>query len=145
MKWLDANWLFRPREFEAPVYERLGVRRFKKYMLLCVGSPRAGRLGWHPIRDRGGSVQDALTSFQKQTKRNESAHWVVLIGLAGMGVHLLVEGQYAQALAVILINIPFNVYPIMLQRYSRHRVNRLLASRKQTRGPSGMRPRRNTG
>jgi len=130
VKWLDANWFFRPREFEAYLHERFGIRRFRRYMLLGIGSTNARRLDWHPIRDREGSVQNALESFEKQTKRNETAHLVVLIGLAGMSAHLVAEGRYAQALVVILINIPFNVYPIMLQRYSRHRANRLLALRR---------------
>lgn len=130
MKSLDANGFLRPREFAASLHARFGICRFRRYMLLGIGSTNARRLDRHPIRAREGSVRDALESFEKQTKRNETAHLVVLIGLAGMSAHLVAEGRYAQALVVILLNIPFNVYPIMLQRYSRHRANRLLALRR---------------
>jgi hypothetical protein len=55
------------------------------------------------------------------------AHLIVVVGLFAVSMTLLIEGQYAQVFATLAINIPCNIYPIMLQRYNRDRVNKLLA------------------
>ena len=128
MNWKNNHWYFKPRKFEYSIYEYLGIKQFKKCMLRLFGLELASKLGWYPFKDRSVSFQRALIKFYSQTIRNESAHLLVLVGLVFFSLNLLKEGDYPHALVVIIINIPFNIYPVMLQRYNRGRVKRVLES-----------------
>lgn len=119
------DWWFRVRAFEVPLYKRLGVRGFKALMLRLVGTSTARRLGWHPLHDREGSFQQAVDSYRSRSVQDEFVHWVALAVLAGLTANLALGGRVAEASVVVVINIPFNVYPIMLQRQIRHRLIRV--------------------
>jgi hypothetical protein len=122
---------FRPRRFEARVYERIGVRRFKRWMLALVGQQTAHRLGWRLLPGSRADTRAALRSFEKRTRHNEAVHALVLAALAAVAVHLLARGEAAAAVALLVVNIPFNVYPLLLQRHTRLRLKRLLATGRQ--------------
>lgn len=104
------------------LYEKLGIIRFKRAMLNLVGKENAKKMGWHPLSESSGQVDDALRIFIRKTKLNELVHLLVLIALLVASIKLFAEGQLAQGLVVIIINIPFNIYPIFLQRYNRRRI-----------------------
>jgi hypothetical protein len=125
-----AEAYFRPRRFEAGVYERIGVRRFKGWMLGLVGERTAHRLGWRLPAGRA-EKRATLRSFDKRTRHNEAVHALVLVALAAVAVHLLARGEAAAAIALLVVNIPFNVYPLLLQRHTRLRLKRLLATGRQ--------------
>jgi len=124
--WLGANWYFRPRGFEPHVYEVLGVRRFKRY-LPTGGDIYARRMGWHPILDRAGGQQEALSKFEKRTRVAECAHVLTFMFFMVVCAALFVGELYAPAFLLAIFNVPFNAYPIMVQRYNRQRVLRLSA------------------
>lgn len=111
------------------IYESLGILRFKRTMLNLVGKEKARKMGWFPLNESTGQIQDSLKLFIRKTKLNELVHLVVLIALLVASIKLFAEGQLAQGLVVIMINIPFNFYPIMLQRYNRRRINDYLKAR----------------
>lgn len=97
-------------------------------MLRLVGPENAERMGWHPLRQGKSNLKTVLSDYREQTQRNETAHLLVLVALVAMSARLFGNGQHAEAMVVLLINIPFNLYPVMLQRHVRHRLNRVLAS-----------------
>lgn len=135
MKWV-AMGFFRTQAWEFELYKHLGVPAFKRFMLRCAGERTAAWMNWRPIGDpssrRTGGLRPALESFRSQTRRNEIAHWLVLIVLAVAGIRLALDGRGAEALVVLLMNIPVNVYPVMLQRHSRYRIDRVLARSKRS-------------
>ena len=116
---------FRPGQREAVLYERLGVRRFKRY-LPTGGDLYANRVGWHPIGDRRGGLAASLERFVKRTRLAETAHLITLVFFAAITAVAIAAGSYIPALLLTAFNVGFNVYPIMVQRYNRHRMLRLL-------------------
>jgi hypothetical protein len=123
-----ADAWFDPKSFESPeVYEKLGVRTFKKYL------PTSGdlirRLVWKRFGDEAwvkhGDIQ-SLKHMEKFTRVFEGVH------LAGVGVFSaaigweLAQGDIKGAVAATAINTVYSVYSIMLQRYNRLRLYRAI-------------------
>ncbi len=123
-----ADNYFRPRKFEESgrFYEMSGIRFFKKWL------PTTGNMVnkhfWKRIgRDQG------IHTMSPDKLRNREANTRVLETM-----HLGMFALYGSILAVdagtdpkgIAINVGFNlgtnVYPIMLQRYNRVRLNRVI-------------------
>ena len=121
-----GQWYFKPRLFETrnscAIYKYLGVRIYKKYL------PTSGDL---VTRSRGikrlkvGELgrRKALEEHEKLTYKWERRHivsavllqtWAVLGGVAFGLEHLWISST---------INVFVNVYPILLQRYNRARID----------------------
>ncbi|MBI2547225.1 MAG: hypothetical protein HYW23_02150 [Candidatus Aenigmarchaeota archaeon] len=125
-----SDFYFKPKSFErsGKVYEALGVRKFKKIMfngdymnaLLRKYNPN------HKLIRNEGSAK----SWEMFTRIYEGIH--VGFGslmLSGM-VDRLANGDYDGAAIIAAINTVVNIYPIMLQRYNRARIYKVL-DRKQ--------------
>jgi hypothetical protein len=110
---------------ERPIYELLGVRFFKRYLLpteLLVNRLRGG------TAMQGGEdvLKVELKRLEWGTKRNEVIHLLALLLITCI---LLVKSPQLSAMQVLLIfaiNLYVNVYPIFVQRYNRLRIVRLL-------------------
>jgi hypothetical protein len=130
VKTISDAW-FDPKSFEEHpgLYEKLGVRMFKKYM------PRGdlmNRLVWkhfgHEDAVKPGDLS-SLKNMEAYTRFFETVHMVGFgLGVAGIGLSLanpdtstLAEGMALGSLGAIL-----NAYPIMLQRYNRVRLYRAI-------------------
>jgi len=111
------------------IYEGLGIIRFKRTMLNFVGKEKARKMGWLPLNESLDQVEDSLKSFIRKTKFNELVHTLVMVALMVASIKLITEGQFAQGIVVIALNIPFNLYPILLQRYNRRRILDYLKAR----------------
>ncbi|QCK15617.1 glycosyl-4,4'-diaponeurosporenoate acyltransferase CrtO family protein [Mangrovivirga cuniculi] len=120
------NWYFKPRKKEIPFYELIGVRKFKKHLLNFFGENYSQKQGWLPLKNRSENYNEAFKKFINKTKQNEVVHLIVMLILLILSVETLLEGKFLQALSVVIINIPFNVYPIILQRYNRFRIYQIL-------------------
>ena len=95
-------------------------------MIKLFGENYGRKFGWFPFRERKEECTEVLKSFRKKTEKNELAHLFILVLLIALSINLIINGETAEAVVVIFINIPFNLYPIMLQRYLRFRVERLI-------------------
>jgi glycosyl-4,4'-diaponeurosporenoate acyltransferase len=110
---------------ERSIYELLGVRFFKRYLLpteLMVNRLRGG------TAMQGGQnvLKVELKRLEWETKRNEVIHLLALLLITCI---LLVKSPLLSAMQVLLIfaiNLYVNVYPIFVQRYNRLRIVRLL-------------------
>jgi glycosyl-4,4'-diaponeurosporenoate acyltransferase len=114
------GWLLRPRRFEAGgrCYRRLGIHRWKDRL------PEAGALfeGGVSKKELPSPDSDGLTSFVRETRRAELAHWWAM---ACSPLFLLWNPPVASALLVaygVLVNLPF----ILIQRYNRFRAQSAL-------------------
>lgn len=114
-RWLMAvaNCYFTPFSFEEGIYKFLGVRTFKKYI------PTTGD----------------LTMQIRQQKMLESGRTATLVAHA-RGFTIPCEILHLVGFVVFLFlhisfwaNLLINVYPVMLQRYNRARIYRLLKKR----------------
>ncbi len=107
------------------IYEFLGVRFFKKYLLpteLLVSHLR-GKNGMQRVR---GVLKAELKRFEWETRRNEVIHLLVLLLTGCLLVFKSPQLSIGQLLAILAINLYLNIYPIFVQRYNRFRIMRLL-------------------
>ena len=110
---------------ERSIYELLGVRFFKRYLLPT--ELLVNRL-WGGTAMQGGQdvLKVELKRLEWETKRNEVIHLLALLLITCV---LLVKSPQLSAMQVLLIfaiNLYVNVYPIFVQRYNRLRIVRLL-------------------
>jgi glycosyl-4,4'-diaponeurosporenoate acyltransferase len=124
------NWLLRPRAFESEgrLYERFGIRRWKDALpeagALFAGGVSKRRL---PASDVGG-----LERFAAETRRAELGHWSAL----ACGPLFVLWNPPAVAAVMIVYGVSVNVPFIVIQRYNRQRVGRVLARTRGSRPPS---------
>ncbi len=126
-----AEWYFEPRSFELEsnglVYVRLGARVYKEFV--PTSGDRISRFrGIQRLKiTETGNRRQALVNYEQQTRKWEWRHlisalllqsWAVLAGLAIGVEHFLISTA---------INLFVNLYPIMVQRFNRVRITRLLA------------------
>ncbi len=120
---------FEPKSFERyknrTIYEYLGVKAFKKYLITDGDLVRRWR-GIQQINHRRESRTRELKKAVGETIKFEVIHlFFLLLSL------LIVLVQYHEMtllkLSIIfLINLYANIYPIFLQRYNRIRLLRVL-------------------
>jgi len=131
-----AAWLlgyFDPAAWEksGAVYRRLGVHRFRHLLL-------------------NGRYPNRLVSFARRrpyrviTGRQSAGLWLLFTVFVEAGhtffggvmavfmVRALARGDLAAAASILLQNLVINVYPVMVQRYNRGRILRVL--KQDTRG-----------
>jgi glycosyl-4,4'-diaponeurosporenoate acyltransferase len=120
---------FEPGKFEQwrerSLYEFLGVRFFKRYLLpteLLLFHLR----GKKAIQGRRGVLKSQLKRLEWETRRNEVIHLLALLLTGCILVFSSPQLSMGQFIVILAINLYVNVYPIFLQRYNRFRMMRLL-------------------
>ena len=124
---LCSDFYFKPKSFERNlrVYERLGVRFFKKYLL-----PYGDVMVKYVLRPLGFKLvkksSPSLDQYEITTRILEGFH---LGGLAAFTYGMVEYGPeipLAGHLVLHALNVLINIYPIITQRYNRARVYKLL-------------------
>ena len=116
----------RPFEISGEFYARLGVRFFRRFVIQGVYFNRVARRfnrtapDYRSVRSPAG-VQRA----ERLGRLNERVHVTILVLLLPPTCWGLVCGQYGFAAQLILFNGLFNLYPVLLQRYTRMRLETL--------------------
>lgn len=131
--WVPASY-FEVRGFERSgrLYERLGVRRFRWFV---PDGDAANR--WRRRRDPAFRIirnrQYAL-AFRRRTELSEKSHLVMFV-LGGMSAGFaLAIGWPGWAVYLGAGNVVVNLYPILLQRYTRTRLSFVLRDRRNMSG-----------
>lgn len=117
---LPASY-YRIKQFESDgrLYEFLGVHIFKK---LLIRSPLA--LLNPTIRHKGD--RSALVDLESKMRDAETGHLFIFIIILLTALYTAMKGWWNFTIWLMLFNILFNVYPIMLQRYNRARLTPIL-------------------
>lgn len=109
----------RPFEREGHLYKKVGIVFFQ--MLLGHGP-------WtilNPtLRFSGKAAQ--LAGLEKEMRKAEGGHLLAFITVSLASVFAAVQGWLDAAGWLSLFNVPFNLYPVMLQRVNRARIQRIL-------------------
>lgn len=117
---------FAQKNFESEaLYRRLGVTVFKKY--LPNGGDIAVRRGAYSGMPSTGTRIERMQALEQLSRRSEGIHvggFAVYSALMIVAEKMLVTPPVLSA-AYGGLNILVNVYPIMLQRYNRVRINRI--------------------
>jgi len=112
-----------------PFYESIGVRAFRAFATNGdLVNRRARRFdpGYRVVRGRA-----AMRAWLDRTREGERGHLVLLLAGLFTAAYAARIGWYGWAAALTAGNLLFNLYPALLQRYTRCRIARIDA-----RGPS---------
>ncbi|MES2521647.1 MAG: hypothetical protein V4617_03030 [Gemmatimonadota bacterium] len=125
--WLMPRAYFQVHRFErtGQIYEWLGVRLFRRFVPDGDLANRRERKTRPHYRVIGG--RRSAANFVLRTEQSERGHLVLLalgIASAGYALHL---GWHGWATYLSAGNVLVNVYPILLQRYTRSRLHGVLS------------------
>ena len=119
---------FAPKKLEQwrgrSIYEFLGVRFFKRYLLpdeLLLFRLR----GKKAMQGGQGALKAELKRLEWETRRNELIHLLALLLTGCIVVFRLPPLSQGQFLFIFAINLYVNVYPLFVQRYNRFRIMRV--------------------
>lgn len=110
-----ARW-----EKEGEVYDRTGVRAFRWVLL---HSP----LGWINPNLHLGAGRTDCERLLREMNVSEGVHWLTCFLSSILAIACLVGGYAVYGYVMLLVRIPFDLYPIMLHRRNRGRVCRVLS------------------
>jgi hypothetical protein len=111
----------RPFEHSGQFYERLGIRLFKKIVRrgpFSIFSPT--------LRFPAKKTMSALRKLEGEMRKAETSHVVIFLMILLPVGYALVDGWLDAVLWLLLFNILFNCYPVMLQRYNRVKIQELI-------------------
>jgi hypothetical protein len=114
-------------ESDGEVYDRRSIRAFRWVVLQ---SP----LGWINPNLHAGASRTEWDRLLKETNAAEGVHWLTCVLASLLGISYVVRHYAVYGYVMLLVRIPFDMYPIMLQRRNRGRVCRLLSRQARTSG-----------
>jgi len=130
---LWVHWLFRlvkpsltspyfePKSFERGgwSYRSLGVVAFGK-ILKALKWDKTGR------RAQFDGSPASIVMLENETRSAEAGHGIIFLLMLGLALYVLARGWWDAAGWLTLFNFIFNAYPVMLQRYNRIRLVRIM-------------------
>jgi len=134
--------LFRPSYFASKRFERngsiyrwTGIQAFVAFLRF---------IGWEKFWRRAIPVlkePDALRKYADSTRGSEAVHVVAGVCMMALTTSIAIRHSWAETKWLWLVNVLINLYPVLLQRYNRPRVERLIlrlerASRNKSTEPS---------
>lgn len=107
-------------ERKGKIYESLGINFFRKLLVWT---------GWEKLNKKSnpiGKNSKALTHLHYQTKKSELGHIIILVIVLGFNIFVVFKFGILKSLSLLILNILLNLYPILLQRYNRPRLERAI-------------------
>nr|WP_315484333.1 hypothetical protein [uncultured Undibacterium sp.] len=107
-------------ERKGKIYTYLGVNLFRKLLVL---------VGWEKLTRKTSPIEkntQALLHLHHQTKKSELGHLIILIIVLGFTLFVAVKLSMMQSLWLMILNVLLNLYPVILQRYNRPRIQRAI-------------------
>ena len=101
------------------IYKILGVKYFTAFLLFAFWGRTKNRKKYFDGTRKG------LQNFIYQTKQSEFGHLGAFLVILVISIFLLGHGYFYLSIIISLINILGNLYPIILQRYHRMRIEKL--------------------
>ena len=107
-------------EKKGKIYENFGINLFRKLLVL---------IGWEKMNKKANPVENnlqALTHLEYRTKQSELGHIIVFFIVLAFTIYVAITFGIKESLSLIILNILLNVYPVLLQRYNRPRLQRAI-------------------
>lgn len=128
--WLpDGYHTLREWEHQGRLYGRVGVCRFRQFVL---DGPRFRRCLCLPKGQRPFAARSQLLLWRDRGYTTERHHVAAMLMSLPSLCLAVQSGHRGMATYLIVGNIVFNLYPILLQRYTRGRLEQSLAGRDAT-------------
>jgi len=102
------------------IYKLLGVSLFRKGLLFFFWGAKKNRTKYF------NGTKGGMENFIYQSKQSEFGHLGSLLVILPISILFLYRGFVLYALITTVFNIIGNLYPIILQRYHRIRIERIL-------------------
>jgi hypothetical protein len=109
-----AHW-----EKQGEIYDRAGIRAFRWVLF---HSP----LGWISPNFNFFASRADCDRLLREINSAEAVHWLTFAASVTLAISYLRHDHAVYGYAMLLVRIPFDLYPIMLQRWNRGRVWRVL-------------------
>src|SRR5581483_3927663 len=121
-----SDHYFRVLRFEesAAVYERLGIRYFRHFVV--GGNYFARRYDPSYTGVTGRSLPEA----EAMGRLSEKAHVSGFLFMLPPALLAVFTGWYKVAALLVISNVVCNIYPVMLQRYTRRRIRAIMQRRR---------------
>ena len=119
----DEYYTLRAWERSGRVFHWLGVPLFRALVRrgpLSLAN-RALPAAWH-----GGDP----ASIERETRAAEGGHAIAFLIVIAFAIVSLIRGAPQRAVWLVVLDVPMNLYPVLLQRDHRHRLQELLRSGK---------------
>jgi hypothetical protein len=116
-----ARW-----EKQGEIYDRAGIRAFRWVLF---HSP----LGWINGNFHLRASRADCDRLLREMNSSEGVHWLNCVVLVMLAISYLRHDHAVYGYVMLLVRIPFDLYPIMLQRWNRGRVWRVLKRPAHTR------------
>lgn len=117
-----AHW-----EKQGEIYGRTGIRAFRWVLF---HSP----LGWINANFHLRVSRADCDRLLREINSSEAIHWLTCVVSVMLAISYLHHGHAVYGYAMLLVRIPFDLYPIMLHRWNRGRVWRVLERPAHTSG-----------
>ncbi|WP_354028292.1 hypothetical protein [Chitinophaga sp. OAE865] len=112
-------------ERRGKIYEFLGINLFRKLLVL---------IGWEKLNKKSNPIKkdtQALIQLHYRTRQNELGHIIIFIVVLGFNIFVAFKYGFLKSLWLLILNILLNLYPVLLQRYNRPRIERAIALSKR--------------
>jgi hypothetical protein len=116
-----AYYHIKPFEQSGRVYEQFGVALFKKIVRCApftILSPT--------LRFPAQKTRSTLRPLENEMCKAETAHLVIFLIMLALVGYALLMGWLDAAAWLVLFNVLFNGYPVLLQRYNRSKIEELI-------------------
>lgn len=106
-------------ELLSKIYKYLGVEYFKYSLLLFFWGSKKNREKYF------NGTKSGIENFVYQSKQSEFGHLGAFVAIACVTILLLFYGYFLLCIFTTVMNIILNVYPVILQRFHRVRIDAL--------------------
>ncbi|SKC20665.1 hypothetical protein SAMN05660293_05697 [Dyadobacter psychrophilus] len=109
-----------PFEKQGKLYRILGVEWYRTILT---------KSGWEKVRQQQTPIKKGIDSFEayeRATRVAESGHLIVAIIVLIVTGYVLFAYSLRDTRWLILFNVLLNIYPVLLQRYTRPRLRRMI-------------------
>ena len=107
-------------EQKGRIYELIGINYFRKLLVL---------VGWEKITRKSTPIEkstETLVNLHHQTKKSELGHLIIWYIVLGFTVFVAFQSGVLKSIWLLILNILLNLYPVLLQRYNRPRIQRAI-------------------
>ena len=110
----------KPWEMRGKIYESVGINFFRKVLVW---------VGWEKLNKKSNPMQKntrTLMYLHYRTRQSELGHIIIFVIVLGFTIFVASRFGIKGSLWLVALNIVLNLYPILLQRYNRPRLERAI-------------------
>jgi hypothetical protein len=116
----ENYFLLNPFERSGRFYLKAGIRTFRRFLILS----GIEKMNWL-VNFNGRRTN--LQLLLQGTRQAESDHLISFMAICILMLYTTVQGWFVVTGWLVVVNLFANLYPVMLQRYNRGRILRLMA------------------